>query len=82
VVVSAAAVVLKPAQEANKELDKQRNILAAAGMLETRSVDEAVRSDRAALLDLRSGEFAEDVPAGYDQREAAKDAGAVHGSRR
>ena len=33
IVVSAAAVVLKPAQEVNKTLDRKRNILAAAGML-------------------------------------------------
>ncbi|HBQ39968.1 MAG TPA: Na(+)-translocating NADH-quinone reductase subunit C, partial [Halieaceae bacterium] len=33
VVVSTAAVMLKPAQEANKTLDRKRNILAAAGML-------------------------------------------------
>ena len=34
VIVSTAAVVLKPAQEANKTLDRKRNILAAAGMLQ------------------------------------------------
>jgi Na+-transporting NADH:ubiquinone oxidoreductase subunit NqrD len=33
--------VLKPAQEANKDLDRKRNILAAAGMLEEgKSVEE------------------------------------------
>ena len=41
VVVSAAAVLLKPVQEVNKTLDRKRNILAAAGMLvEGKSVDE------------------------------------------
>ncbi|MEX1058134.1 MAG: Na(+)-translocating NADH-quinone reductase subunit C, partial [Natronospirillum sp.] len=34
VVVSMAAVLLRPAQEANRELDFRRNILAAAGLLE------------------------------------------------
>ncbi|MEE8243387.1 MAG: hypothetical protein V3R27_00205, partial [Pseudomonadales bacterium] len=33
IVVSTAAVVLKPLQEINKELDRKQNILRAAGML-------------------------------------------------
>ena len=33
VVVSAAAVILKPKQVANKDLDRKTNILAAAGLL-------------------------------------------------
>ena len=41
IIVSTAAVLLKPAQEANKTLDRKRNILAAAGMLDdSMSVDE------------------------------------------
>ena len=41
IIVSAAAVILQPAQEANKSLDRKRNILAAAGMLDdNKSVDE------------------------------------------
>ena len=41
VIVSTAAVMLKPAQEANKTLDRKRNILAAAGMLDdSLTVDE------------------------------------------
>lgn len=74
VVVSTAAVVLKPAQEANKDLDRKRNILAAAGMLEEGvPVAEQFASVDARIVDLRSGDFAADaVPAGYDQREASK----------
>ncbi|GIR82643.1 MAG: hypothetical protein CM15mP84_03910 [Cellvibrionales bacterium] len=34
VVVSTAAVLLKPAQQANKTLDLKRNILMAAGLLD------------------------------------------------
>jgi Na+-transporting NADH:ubiquinone oxidoreductase subunit C len=34
VIVSTAAVLLKPTQEINKTLDRKRNILAAAGMLQ------------------------------------------------
>jgi len=74
VVVSTAAVVLKPAQEANKTLDRKRNILAAGGMLEDgKSVDELFQRIDTRYVDLRSGEFAEDVPEGYDQRAASKD---------
>ena len=40
-VVSTAAVLLKPAQQANKTLDLKRNILMAAGLLDlSRSVEE------------------------------------------
>ncbi len=75
VVVSTAAVSLKPAQEANKSLDRKRNILAAAGMLEEgRSVEEQFARISTRVVDLRTGEFTDAVdPAGYDQRKAAKD---------
>jgi len=73
IVVSTAAVVLKPAQEANKDLDRKRNILAAAGMLEEgKTVEELFRRIDARYVDLRTGEFAVDVPDGYDQRAASK----------
>lgn len=74
VIVSTAAVVLKPAQEANKSLDRKRNILQAAGMLEEgRSVEEQFSVVEERFVDLQSGEFTNTVAAGYDQREAAKD---------
>ena len=74
VIVSTAAVLLKPAQEANKDLDRKRNILAAGGMLEEgRSVDELFARIEPRYVDLRTGRFTTDVPAGYDQRAAAKD---------
>jgi len=75
VIVSTAAVVLKPAQEANKTLDRKRNILAAAGMLdESQSVEEQFSKVSSRLVDLRTGKYtdAED-PERYDQRKAAKD---------
>jgi len=41
VLVSAAAVALKPMQEANKAFDKKRNILQIAGLMEEgKTVDE------------------------------------------
>ena len=75
VVVSTAAVMLKPAQEINKTLDRKRNILAAAGMLEEgRSVEDQFSRVTTRMVDLRTGEFTDDVePGNYDQRKAAKD---------
>lgn len=75
VVVSTAAVVLKPAQERNKTLDLKRNILAAAGLYdENQSVDEQFRSVDTRVVDLRTGQFSDAVtPESYDQRKAAKD---------
>lgn len=75
VIVSTAAVVLKPAQETNKALDKKRNILAAAGMLdESLAVEEQFAQVSTRIVDLRTGKFTEDVSADdYDQRRAAKD---------
>jgi Na+-transporting NADH:ubiquinone oxidoreductase subunit C len=69
VIVSAAAVMLKPAQEANKDLDRKRNILAAAGMLEEGAASRSCsqRSSRATWI-CAAVRFAEEVPAGYDQR--------------
>ncbi len=78
VVVSTAAVVLKPTQEINKTLDRKRNILAAAGMLdENRGVEEQFGQVNARLVDLRTGQFTDDLdPEKYDQRKAAKDSAA------
>ncbi|RLA49395.1 MAG: Na(+)-translocating NADH-quinone reductase subunit C [Gammaproteobacteria bacterium] len=75
IVVSAAAVLLKPAQEANKIQDLKRNVLAAAGMYDDSvSVDEQFGQISTRIVDLRTGKFAEDVNAeSYDQRKAAKD---------
>ncbi|QFU76140.1 Na(+)-translocating NADH-quinone reductase subunit C [Halioglobus maricola] len=75
VIVSTAAVILKPAQIANVELDKKRNILAAAGILEEgRSIDEQFESITTRAVDLRTGKFTTDVDAAsFDQRKATKD---------
>ena len=74
VIVSTAAVVLKPSQQANKSLDRKRNILQAAGMLqEGVSVDEQFSVIEERFVDISSGQFTNEVGAGYDQRAAAKD---------
>lgn len=73
--VSSAAVFLKPMQETNKLLDKQRNIIQVAGIeLAGRSVAEAFGAVEARVVDLQSGEFADHIdPSSYDAREALKD---------
>jgi Na+-transporting NADH:ubiquinone oxidoreductase subunit C len=75
VVVSTAAVLLKPAQEANKTLDRKRNILAAAGMLEEgTSVEEQFAQIQTRVVDLRDGRFTDAMdPASYEPVKAAKD---------
>ncbi len=76
VVVSTAAVMLKPAQVANKQLDFNRNILAAAGLYDpSKSVEEQFGQVKTRLVDLKTGKFT-DVAEGttkYDQRKASKD---------
>jgi len=75
VIVSGAAVMLKPARETNEALDRKRNILAAAGLLdETRDVEAQFAQIVTRLVDLRTGKFTDayDVQE-YDQRKAAKD---------
>lgn len=76
VVVSAAAVYLKPIQQKNKQLDKQRNILAVAG-IEAKGSDIATKFEQLVdtrVVDLQTGQFTSAVDAKtYDQRKAAKD---------
>jgi len=75
VVVSTAAVSLRPLQEANKALDKKRNILQIAGMMrDGASIDEQFELIEARVVDLETGEFIDDVDAqAYDQRKASRD---------
>lgn len=80
VFVSVAAVSLRPTQEVNKLLDKKKNILVAAGLLETGKaasksiIDELFEQIRPKVVDLATGEFVEGVdPEEHDQRKAAKD---------
>jgi Na+-transporting NADH:ubiquinone oxidoreductase subunit C len=75
VIVSTAAVVLKPMQVANVELDMKRNILGAAGMLEEGvDIDSQFSQVTARVIDLRSGRYSDDVEVDdYDQIKAAKD---------
>lgn len=78
IVVSSAAVLLRPAQIANQQLDIRRNLLAAAGLMEPgRSVQE-IFEERIAVrvVDLETGQFTDAVdPETYDQVRASRDAG-------
>jgi Na+-transporting NADH:ubiquinone oxidoreductase subunit C len=75
VIVSTAAVMLKPAQEVNQTLDRKRNILQAAGMYDPAlGIDEQFAQIITRVVDLRTGRFSEDVdPESFDPRKAAKD---------
>jgi Na+-transporting NADH:ubiquinone oxidoreductase subunit C len=82
IVVSTAAVVLKPQQQLNQELDQKQNILRAAGMLpegsnvdaEGRGIEELFSQFEVRAVDLRTGEFTDAVdPQAYDPIKAAKD---------
>ncbi len=75
VVVSSAAVLLRPLQLENAALDRKRNIVEVAGLLGSDgNVEEAFKRIEPRVVNLETGEFAEDIdPARYDQRKAAKD---------
>ncbi len=75
VVVSSAAVLLRPAQQLNKELDKKTNILAAAGLLQE-GVPIAEQFSRVSTraVSLDTGRFTDEVDiATFDQRKSSKD---------
>ena len=74
-VVSVAAVSLRPTQEANKQRDKQINILQVAGRYEPGTdIGEAFADFEPHVLELASGEFTEQFdPAVFDERAAADD---------
>lgn len=86
ILVSTVAVVLKPLQQANKALDRNKNILAAAGMFDaetqTNSDVEALFTQfTVKLVNIETGKFATNdelaslniKPETYDQRKASKD---------
>jgi Na+-transporting NADH:ubiquinone oxidoreductase subunit C len=73
VVVSGAAVLLKPTQQRNQALDVQTNIVAVAGFGREDVAETYDRFIEARLLDLATGEFSDKPAQGYNQRNAAKD---------
>ncbi len=75
VIVSAAAVVLRPAQAVNEQVNMQMNILQAAGLYDPeQSIQEQFEIVTTRLVNLETGEFVEDMDVDrYNQRKAAKD---------
>ena len=76
VMVSAAAIGLRSKQEANKELEKQRNILQVAGLFDPEaSIDQIFkRRIEPRVVDLAAGAFTDAVDAAtYDAKLAARD---------
>ncbi len=73
--VAVSAVALRPLQIENATVDRQRNILTAAGLLEADTdIAEAFSKIEARVVDLESGQFTDAVdPESYDQRRAARD---------
>jgi Na+-transporting NADH:ubiquinone oxidoreductase subunit C len=79
VLVSTAAVKLKPIQVKNKRLDVKKNLLLAAGLIESskaneKEVNEAYTQVETKLIDLSTGKEVTDMdPATYDLEKADKD---------
>ena len=77
VLVSGAAIALKPIQDRNRTLDHKRNVLLAAGLLEDgqeADIDKLYEKIDARVIDLDSGEFVKDAPAEqFDLAAAERD---------
>lgn len=75
ILVSVAAVALRPLQIGNKALDMKKNILDVAGLLqEGTDINEAFAERiEAKLVDLATGDYVDGDVDAYDQRKAAKD---------
>lgn len=77
IIVSTAAVSLKPQQKLNQTLDQQINILQVSGLYQAdKEIDELFTNIETRIVNLDTGEYAKDVdPSVYDQRKAARDPG-------
>ena len=74
ILVSTSAVMFKPLQQANKEADIKKNILAVSGLLtEEADVTSLFEQFEVKLVDLETGEYSDIDPATYDQRKASGD---------
>lgn len=75
IVVSGAAVLLKPLQQRNKALDMKKNILGVVGLLEEDGdIEEAFKQIEIKIVDLQTGDYVDNInPESYDQRKAARD---------
>lgn len=78
VLVSGAAVILKPNQDANKALDVKKNLLLASGLLKEpatkEDIEKAYAQIKAEVINLETGEVNSDIdPSTFDQAKASKD---------
>ncbi|MGD8439701.1 MAG: Na(+)-translocating NADH-quinone reductase subunit C [Holophagae bacterium] len=81
IVVSSSAVSLRPLQLENKALDRQKQVLLVAGLLEPGESADAAKVSRLfetsikpRVVDLATGAFDDSIdPSSYDQRSATKD---------
>ena len=76
ILVSVAAVALRPIQIENKAMDMKKNILDVAGLLQddTNIHQAFAEKIEAKLVDMETGQYIEDMNVdAYDQRKAAKD---------
>lgn len=80
IIVSSAAVLLRPLQEENALLDKQRNVLAAAGLLEVgdtpAQVSEKFKKVELQIVNLETGQIASEEEidhAAFDQADSRSD---------
>lgn len=86
VVVSAAVVLLKPTQTANKSFERKKNVVTAAGLYEPTfskaEVEDEFEAFQAKVVDLETGKYLTETqlndlgidPNTFDQRKAAKTA--------
>ncbi len=84
IIVAGAAVSLKPLQIANKQLDKNKNILAAAGLLvEGESIEEQFKQITTRIVNLETSAYATEAelaeitaagfnPTAFDQKKSSK----------
>ena len=75
ILVSAAAVILKPYQQRNEDLYRQTIVLQVAGLYDaSKDIEAQFQAIDARLVDLQSGDYVSNVdPQSFDALEAAND---------
>ncbi|MEN9434170.1 MAG: hypothetical protein RLZZ422_1759 [Pseudomonadota bacterium] len=75
VAVSTAAVALKPVQDANKALDRKKNIMEIGKLAPVGTpIEQAFQNVEAKVVDLQTGEYVDNIdPEKFDARAAAVD---------
>lgn len=75
IIIASTTVLLRPLQAKNEAISRQKNILAAAGILrDDLPVEEQFNKVRIRLVDLATGDYITDIdPATFDPATAARD---------